>query len=188
MLHKYAYLTIWLFFFGLFVSILAELTHIGLLTINNIMSLDNTGTTLFIIFVFLTGIAFSISNIVWLTRLATKTDNELVESADSIELSFQYRQTIMGYIIGYLPILGFLGTLIGFMIIATIFETKIAGETDLIKIVSHIQDSVGGIKTAAFTSIVGLVTSWSCLLLLDVVYKLGYMRLVVAKVNKKDQP
>ncbi|MBI2021207.1 hypothetical protein HYS99_01695 [Candidatus Giovannonibacteria bacterium] len=182
-MQKHAFLTIWLFFFGLFALLLSELRQINLLTLDTLLALDSTGTTLFIIVVFIIGLTFSIGNIVWLTRLILKDREALLNSVHDIELSFECRQILMSYINGYLPILGFLGTLIGFMLIATIFEHKIVGETDLAKIIGYIQESVGGIKTAAFTSIIGMLTSWSCLMLLNTVFRLGYMRMIVRELN-----
>ena len=182
-MHGNAYLIMWLSFFGLVSSLLFTGYTDGFISLQEIMRLDYTGTTVFIILYYIIGICFNISNIIWLHKISLSNAETLLRLENKIQGSYTKRKNIMYYFLGVLPVLGFIGTLIGFMLIATLFEHNIIGESDVTKIVGHILQSVGGIKTAAFTSIVGMIASWIILAPLDLIYRNGYIELIVEKVN-----
>ena len=176
---------LWLFFFGLMACVLFVGYADGFITFKEIMRMDNTGTTISIIMYYLVGISFNISNMIWLQKLSSHDAETLFRYEYKIEGSYKKRNNIMYYFLGVLPVLGFIGTLIGFMLIATIFEHNIFGETDTTKIVGHILLSIGGIKTAAFTSIVGMISSWIVLAPMDLIYRNGFIELIVEKINSR---
>jgi len=146
------------------------------------MRLDNTGTTIFILFVFAIGFVFSLSNIIWLEKLTSLEYPALVKQAAQIELDFETRGAKMAYVLWLLPILGFVGTLIGVMIMSYALGSKISLEKDPIKIVLAIQQAIGGISTAAFTSVVGMITA-AFLALLHTICRLWYLKLIVNKIG-----
>lgn len=182
-MHKNGYLMTWLFFFGLGICLLFVGYAEEFVSFKEIMKLDNTGTTIFIIFVFLIGFLFSIADIIWLQKLISKGPDSLARKTTSIELKFEAKEVKTNYILWLLPVLGFVGTLIGVMIIAMILGQKISGEADLAKITSYIQEAIGGVTTAAFTSIVGMLTS-AFLMVLNRIIRLGYIKLVVGRAGK----
>lgn len=173
---------LWLCFAGFGGAVTWALYSLGYLNWNEIMRLDNTGTTIFILFVFAIGFVFSLSNIIWLEKLTSLEYPALVKQAAQIELDFETRGAKMAYVLWLLPILGFVGTLIGVMIMSYALGSKISLEKDPIKIVLAIQQAIGGISTAAFTSVVGMITA-AFLALLHTICRLWYLKLIVNKIG-----
>jgi hypothetical protein len=171
-LGRFSYLFLWLFFSGLGVLSLGFLVLFGYLP--QILEIDRTGFSLLIIFVFWVGWLFSFLNIAWLVKIDLREQ----EISDQIEVNFEKRETIASYIIRTLIALGFIGTLLGMLIITTSLGNIIAVEGEPTKLSMHVQKALQGMGTAFLTTIIG-ATGSTFIELLHLVFRNGYLKIAL---------
>jgi hypothetical protein len=170
-MHERSYLTIWLFFFGLECWFLA-LIYLAGYDLAWLMQADQTGFSVFILFVFFVGCAFAFRNMLWLNGIYGIMQND-----NNIAGGFETRGSVLYYIISSLPALGFLGTVVGVYIITENFDYALKSVTETAKLIGYLQDLVGGMKTAVVTTIIG-ISSGLLLALLHIVFYAGYVNFI----------
>jgi len=177
-LHKRSTLIIWLFFSGLYASILFVLYSQGYWS--KMLEYDNTGFSVLIFILFFIGWIYCIRDIAWLQKLISGGDLKPDES----RVEFEIRDTITLFIIRTLVALGFLGTLIGFLIMMLSLVEITSTVKDSAKLSEHFQQALGGVGTAGLTTIVGMAGS-TILGTLHLIFRVGYLR-NLAKNNRED--
>ncbi|MBI2042448.1 MAG: MotA/TolQ/ExbB proton channel family protein [Candidatus Nealsonbacteria bacterium] len=150
-LGKFSHLFLWLFFSGLFLVGMAGALVSGYW--QKIPELDKTYISFLIILVFMIGWAFSLIDIIWITKLISSyrsADFEMIVARKE-ERSYFFSRTLVA--------LGFMGTLVGILMVTISLGTLLSSEEEIAVIRVYIQGALGGMSTAFLTTIIGLVGS-----------------------------